>query len=60
MNVDGAQIYKSAKSTFLPILVKKNYLSPNMRFKINNMLIVGLYYGKRKPDIEKILFPLSN
>lgn len=56
---DGAQMYRSSKGTFYPIFVKLNFLPPNIRFKRENILIVGLYYGKQKPDIDKIIFPLA-
>lgn len=56
---DGAQIYNS-KHNFYPIFVKLNFLPPKIRFKPENILIVGLYYGKEKPDFHKIFFPFAD
>lgn len=56
---DGAQMYRSTTNKFYPIFVKLDFLPPNIRFKPGNTIIVGLYYGKKQPDIAKLLFLLS-
>lgn len=59
LNIDGAEIYKSAKNSLWPIQLYQNYLPPNLRFRPENILIVGLYFGKCKPDVFNLLYPLA-
>lgn len=59
LNVDGAKIFSSSKSSLWPIQLLQNYLPPNIRFLSKNILLVGLYCGKIKPDISSIMVPLA-
>lgn len=52
-NTDGAQVFKSAKTSVWPIHAMINELTPNVRQK--HMFLAGLWYGKRKPDMNLFL-----
>lgn len=58
LNTDGAKIFSSSKSTLWPIQLVQNYLPPNIRFLRENILLVGIYCGKTKPQMSAILIPL--
>lgn len=59
LNLDGAKIFASSTSSLWPIQLIQNYLPPHLRFLRKNMLIVGLYCGKKKPNISSIMLPLT-
>lgn len=44
VNLDGAKIF--ASSTW-PVQLTQNYLPPHIRFRAENVLVVGLYCGKK-------------
>ncbi|XP_064472838.1 uncharacterized protein LOC135387660 [Ornithodoros turicata] len=52
-NTDGAQVFKSAKTSAWPIHVMINELPPRVRQK--HMLLAGLWCGKGKPDMNTFL-----
>lgn len=58
INLDGAQIFSSSASLW-PIQLLQNYLPPNIRFKPENIIIVGLYCSRKKPYMPTILLPLA-
>lgn len=58
LNLDGAKIFRSSTSTLWPIQLFQNYLPPHIRFLSRNVLLVGLYCGKKKPNISTIMLPL--
>lgn len=59
LNLDGAKIFNSSKTTLWPIQVVQNYLPANIRFRPENILIVGLFCGPKKPDIPIIMAPFA-
>lgn len=59
LNVDGAKIFTSSKSTLWPIQLVQNYLPPKIRFQSKHILLAGIYCGKTKPNISTILLPLA-
>lgn len=59
LNTDGAKIFNSSKSSLWPIQLVQNYLPPNIRFRRENILLVGLFCGKEKPNLPDILLPLA-
>lgn len=59
LNIDGAKIFTSSKSSLWPIQLLQNYLPPNMRFQSKNVLLAGLYCGKNKPNVSTIMAPLA-
>jgi len=52
---DGVEIFKSAKSSYWPIYLNNENLPYKERFKIENMLLVGLWYDSTKPIFELIM-----
>lgn len=60
INLDGAQVASSSKKSLWPIQLLQNYIPPNKRFRSENVLISTLYYGEKKPDMQKLLYPLAS
>lgn len=58
VNTDGASVHKSATKSLWAIQCYQNYLPANIRYIPKNMLVVGLYYGVKKPDMRSFFFPL--
>lgn len=50
VNIDGANFHRSSKSSLWLTQIYQNYLPPNERYRPENVLIVSLYYGAKKPD----------
>lgn len=59
INVDGAKIFNSSKTTLWPIQVIQHYLPEKIRYLRENILIVGLYCGPEKPDVSVIMEPFA-
>lgn len=57
LNTDGANKFNSNALSVWPILIIQNFLPPDVRFKTNNILTVGLFYGKHKPDCLEYFDP---
>lgn len=55
INLDGAKIFNSSKSTLWPISIVQHYLPANIRFLRENILTVGLFCGQTKPNVSVIL-----
>lgn len=56
-NTDGARVFKSAKEPSLwPLQFFVNEISPQKRFKRENLLIAALAFG-RTPDMSTLLRP---
>lgn len=50
LNIDGANFHRSSKHSLWPTQLYQNYLPPSERYKTENILIVSLYYGTKKPN----------
>lgn len=50
LNVDGAEIFRSSKNSLWPVQLYQNYLPPKIRYRPENILLVTLYYAKKKPN----------
>lgn len=48
INTDGVQVFNIGSDTLWPIQLTQNFLPPNMRYLNQNILLVGVYYGKSK------------
>lgn len=59
INLDGAKIFNSSKTTLWPIQATQGFLPPNIRFLRENILIIGLYCGNEKPHMETIMLPFA-
>lgn len=58
-NSDGVSLQKSNTSSLWPIQLLCNFLPPKLRYRRNNIMIAGLYYGKHKPNFTDFLRPLG-
>lgn len=58
VNTDGVQLDKSTANSLWPILLYQNYLPPKIRYDPHNILLVGLHFGRNKPNISSFFFPL--
>ena len=54
-NTDGCQAWNSSKTSVWPLYIAVNELLPEVRFK--NILLVGLWVGKKHPDMNVFLKP---
>lgn len=59
VNVDGAKIFASSKSSLWPIQIIQHYLPESIRYLRENILIVGLFCGPEKPDVSVIMEPFA-
>lgn len=59
INMDGAKIFNSSKTTLWPIQVTQGFLPPNIRFLRENILVIALYCGEEKPDMSTIMIPFA-
>lgn len=59
LNTDGANVHKSSKFSLWPVQLYVNCLPPSIRFLSENIIVTTLYYGKFKPDMNTLLFPLA-
>lgn len=50
VNVDGATIFRSSKGSLWIAQAYQNFLPPDIRYRPENILILSLYYGVKKPD----------
>ena len=55
-NTDGATPYKFSKKSVWPVYIMLNEIPPQER--INNVIVVGLWFGKSKPDLNMLLDPI--
>lgn len=58
-NSDGISLQKSNTLSLWPIQILCNFLPPELRFRRENLIISGLYYGKHKPEFLDFLTPLA-
>lgn len=59
LNTDGASVHKSSRFSLWPVQLYVNCLPPSIRFLSENVIVTTLYYGKTKPDMTTLLFPLA-
>lgn len=57
LNTDGVKVFNSSTKQLWPIQLYLNFLPPPMRLAPENILVVGLYFGDKKPDISAFLLP---
>ncbi|KAK3911696.1 tRNA pseudouridine(38/39) synthase, partial [Frankliniella fusca] len=57
-NSDGFSLFKSSTFQVWPIYLTVNELPPYLRFRRENMLLAGLWFGLEKPDINLFLKPI--
>lgn len=59
LNTDGAQQFKSTRKSLWPIQLYQNYLPPSMRYVSDNILVVGLFFGEKKPNVSQFFLPFA-
>lgn len=59
LNTDGVQPYRSKKNSIWPVQLYQNFLPPTIRYKPENVLLCSLYFGAKKPNMNKILHHLA-
>jgi hypothetical protein len=57
LNTDGASIFQSNNTSIWPIQLYQNNLRPGVRFKNDNILVVGLHVGTSPPDMDAYFYP---
>lgn len=55
---DGAQVFKSTQKSLWAIQLYLNFLKPSKRYIAKNVMVVGLHYAKKKPNMQKFFYPL--
>lgn len=58
LNIDGGVIAEKSSRSIWPVQLYQNYLRPAVRFLPENIFVVGLYYGEKKPNVYDLLYPL--
>ena len=56
-NTDGVPIFKSSKFSIWPLYLVINELKPQKRFKSENLILTGLWFGDKKPLMWLFLKP---
>lgn len=58
LNTDGTTVGSSNRNSLWPVHFYLNFLPPRIRFVCSNMVVVALYYGSQKPDMQSLFLPL--
>ena len=58
LNADGAPIFKSAGHPLWPIYLFVTSFPPQMRMKVRNLLVAGVWCAPVKPDMKVVLGPV--
>lgn len=58
-NTDGVALQNSNDSSLWPIMFTCNFLPPELRFNKKNIIVVGLYFDKGKPEMLEFCKPLA-
>ncbi|KAG8176740.1 hypothetical protein JTE90_003371 [Oedothorax gibbosus] len=57
MNTDGSPVYKSTKNSLWPIQFRINEFPPEKRFLSENLMLAGLWFGKKEPNMQVFMKP---
>jgi hypothetical protein len=57
-NTDGVSVFKSSKFSIWPLYMTINELPQHMRFKDENLILAGLWFGPKKPLMQTFLKPI--
>ena len=58
-SADGITIFKSTKNNLWLVMLAILELPPHLRYKQDNMLMIGAWFGGSKPDFDSFLRPIS-
>lgn len=56
VNTDGASVHESNNKSLWAIQCYQNYLAPNVRYKSENIMVVALFYGTKKPEMQHFFY----
>jgi len=56
-NTDGVEVFESVYGSLWPILMIVNETRPEDRFRPENVLLAGLYFGEKSPNMSMFLKP---
>ena len=59
-NTDGIPVFKSSKYGIWPLYFAINELSPQKRWRSDNILLAGLWFGPQKPNMLTFLNPFKD
>ena len=54
-NTDGIAVFKSSKFSIWPFFLSNVLLPPELRFRRENVILAGLWFGKSKPNANLFL-----
>ncbi|KAG8176072.1 hypothetical protein JTE90_025530 [Oedothorax gibbosus] len=57
LNTDGSPVFKSSKTTMWPIQIMLNEFPPNERFHLKNIMVAGIWFGRKEPKMILFLTP---
>ena len=52
---DGVDIYRKSKYCLWPLYMVSTQLPYSQRYKLENIIILGIYYGQMQPDMQLLL-----
>lgn len=55
---DGAVVHKCSRKSLWAIQMYQNFLPPILRYIAKHILVVGLYFGVKKPNMHDFFLPL--
>ena len=55
LNTDGVKVYRRANKHAWPVWGINANLPPSQRYKLQNLILVGIYFGSHKPDLDAYL-----
>lgn len=57
VNTDGVKVFKYSSYSLWLIQLYQGYLPPNKRYKPENVIIVSVYFGMKKPCMRDFFYP---
>ena len=58
-NTNGAKVFRSPKGSMWPLQFVIREIDPTLRFRDDNVLLCGLYFGKKTPNMTCLLKPFQ-
>lgn len=59
VNTDGVSYEKSNSKSVWPLQLICNFLPPQIRFNLRNIILSAIYYGDKKPNLLQFFEPLG-
>lgn len=57
-STDGVALFNSSRQSLWAIQLYAHFIKPNDRYIPQNMIVVALYVGKEKPNMQDFFYPL--